>query len=207
VEKILATTRQELLRLKRQLLEVRAGYRLLEQKRDSLINAFMQLKGEFLEKKEKLFNELKEVIEIYDFSVKTNPTAFFDAFSNRFQSKKLIIDSKTQSIMGVRTIVFSVKSFEPPQINSKELPKSFVIALQKFSNLLPELIELASIEDALIKLALAIEKTRRRVNVLRDIVMPSLWQQIKYINLKLADQERESLVFNLKFKEKRHKSS
>lgn len=207
MEKILATTRQELLRLKRQLLEVRAGYRLLEQKRDSLIKAFMQLKGEFLEKKEKLFNDLKEVIKVYDFSIKTNPAAFFDAFSNHFQSKKLIIDSKTQSIMGVKTIVFSVESFEPPQINSEGLPKSFVIALQKFSKLLPKLIELASIEDALIKLALAIEKTRRRVNVLKDIVMPSLRQQIKYINLKLADQERESLVFNLKFKEKRQKSS
>jgi V/A-type H+-transporting ATPase subunit D len=201
MEKTTATTRQELLRLKNQLVEVRSGYRLLEQKRDSLIKAFMELKGEFLARKEKLFSALREVAGFYDLAVKTNPISALDAVASRSEGK-ILLNSRTQSVMGVKTTIFSIKDFSPPRIDQSETSRSQLVAVRKLTELFPELIEIASLEDALIKLAGAIERTRRRVNVLRDVVMPTIKEQIKHINLKLADQERESLVFNLKFKKR-----
>jgi len=201
VEQSIAITRQELLRLKKRLVEVRSGYRLLEQKRDSLIKTFMELKGEFLDLKEKLFNDLKEIIGLYELAIKVNPISFLDASID--SQGKVELDAKSQSIMGVKTTIFSVKNLQPPKINETQASQIQIQAIKKFSQVLPQLIKIASYEDALIKLASAIEKTRRRVNVLRDITIPAMQSQIKYINLKLADQERESLVFNLKFKKKK----
>jgi V/A-type H+-transporting ATPase subunit D len=205
MEKSLSTTRQELLRLKKQFAEIRVGYRLLEQKRDSLIKTFMELKGEFLTRKEKLFNDLKEIIALYGIALETLPISLVDFISKKYQTN-IDIDVKSQSIMGVKTILFSVKEFKPPQIEDNQTSQSHIKAIKKLSSVILELIEISSLEDALIRLAGAIEKTRRRVNILRDVTMPNIQSQMKYINLKLADQERESLVFNLKFKSKKTKN-
>lgn len=204
MENASAITRQELLRLKRRFGEVRSGYRLLEQKRDSLIKSFMELKGEFLERKEKLFYDLREIIGVFDLSIKANPISLLDAVASHCQSN-IQLKSLSQSIMGVKTTAFIIEEFKKPFIEESVAPKSQAYSLKKFAEILPDLVKIASLEDALIKLAYAIERTRRRVNVLRDVTIPSMQRQMKYINLKLADQEREGLIFNLKFKQKRAK--
>lgn len=201
-----AITRQELLRLKRRFSEVRSGHRLLEQKRDSLIKSFMELKGEFLERKEKLFYDLKKIIGVFDLSIKANPVSLIDVVASHCQGD-IQLSALSQSIMGVKTTTFIVKDFKKPLVNESIAPLSQAYSLKKFSEILPDLIKIASLENALIKLAYAIEKTRRRVNVLRDVTIPLMQKQMKYINLKLADQEREGLIFNLKFKQKRAKTS
>lgn len=54
-----ATTRQELLRLKKNLLQVKFAYKLLEQKRDTLVQEFLKLKEEFFKKK-RIFTKKQE---------------------------------------------------------------------------------------------------------------------------------------------------
>jgi len=201
-----AVTRQELLRLKRRLVEVRSGYKLLEQKRDSLIKTFMELKGTFLDRKERLHDRLKIIISTLEKSLAVNPLGLIDSLSLNTGSQSLI-ETKSQSIMGVKTTTFTLKKFLPPEIDELSSPKSYFESVENFTELIPELIDISSLEDALIKIALAIEKTRRRVNVLRDIIIPEMEKQKRYISLKLADQERESFVFNLKFKQKRARNA
>ena len=197
-----AVTRQELLRLKKRLAQVYSGYKLLEEKRDALIKTFMELKEAFAERKERLFFELKNVIRTFDFSIKNNQISLID-FLLYHPESKIEIGLKSKSIMGVKTTLFTVENISLPEMKESNYPKSCYYSLKKLSELIPELIEVASIENALIRLAIAIEKTRRRVNVLRDVIIPEMKSQIRYISLKLADQEREGFVFNLKFKEKR----
>ncbi len=198
-------TRQELLRLKRRLMEVRLGYNLLEQKRDALIKTFMELKETFLERKGKLYEQLQMIIGIFDKSVKVNPVAAIELLSLDKDIQSPELEVKSQSIMGVKTTIFSLKKFSPPRIDEELAPQSYLEAVKKLADIMPELIEVSSLEDALIKLAYAIEKTRRRVNVLKDITIPSMKRQIEYISLRLSDQERERFVFNLKFKQQRAK--
>ncbi len=196
-------TRQELLTLKKGLIEVRSAYQLLEQKRDNLIKTFMELKADFLDRKEKLYDQLKTIIDFFSFGLRVHSVYLILAFFAGYKGK-IDFELKTRSIMGVKITEFLLKEIKIPLV-SEDLPKSFALAIQNFSSLIPELITLASMEEALIKLATAIEKTRRRVNVLKDVIIPTMEQKKRYIELKLADQEREGFVFNMRFKHKKEK--
>jgi len=95
MEKSLSTTRQEFLQLKKQFTEIRVGYHFLEQKRDSLIKIFMELKGEFLTRKEKLFNDLKEIIALYRIVIETLSISLVDFISKKYQTN-IDIEVKSQ---------------------------------------------------------------------------------------------------------------
>jgi V/A-type H+-transporting ATPase subunit D len=66
---------------------------------------------------------------------------------------------------------------------------------------MPSLVELAEVEKAVELLADEIEKTRRRVNALEYVLIPSLEQSIKYITMKLDEAERGNLTRLMKVKE------
>ena len=63
------------------------------------------------------------------------------------------------------------------------------------------MVELAEVEKAVELLADEIEKTRRRVNALEYVLIPSLEQSIKYITMKLDEAERGNLTRLMKVKE------
>ncbi|GAI45004.1 unnamed protein product, partial [marine sediment metagenome] len=75
------------------------------------------------------------------------------------------------------------------------------IALQTYSDLLPSLVKLASLEKTLELLAAEIERTRRRVNALEYIFIPNLEETIKYITMKLSEMERADLTRLMRIKE------
>jgi V/A-type H+-transporting ATPase subunit D len=66
--------------------------------------------------------------------------------------------------------------------------------IERFKKLLPLLLSLAAEEKALKLLLRELTKTRRRVNALEYILIPSLTNSIKFITFKLAEREREDLV-------------
>ena len=68
------------------------------------------------------------------------------------------------------------------------------------SNLLPDLLRLAEIEKSCQLMADEIEKTRRRVNGLEYATIPDLIETIQYIEMKLEEAERASLVRVMKVK-------
>ena len=57
--------------------------------------------------------------------------------------------------------------------------------------LLKKLIDLADYEGSIKSLAVEIEKTKRRVNVLENNLIPKLKSTIKYIEMQLEERERE----------------
>jgi len=195
------TTRQELLRLKKYLAQVKNAKKLLEEKRDTLVEEFLKLKREFVKKKKELFDKTKEVISLVEFSIKYNLISTIDYISSKPKAH-FELESTTFLTMGVKSKMFKVKKFEFEEVDKEICPKSFFDAILKFKEIFPQFIELASLENTLNKLANAIKKTRRRVNYLKEIVIPNLEQKVKYLTQRLSDQERESFVFNLKFKSK-----
>jgi V/A-type H+/Na+-transporting ATPase subunit D len=74
-------------------------------------------------------------------------------------------------------------------------------ALEQYAALLPELVKLAEMEKAVQLLAAELEKTRRRVNALEHILVPSLEETIRFISDRLSELERATATRLMKVKE------
>ena len=74
-------------------------------------------------------------------------------------------------------------------------------AVVNLTSYLPDLLELAEVEKTCNMLADEIEKTRRRVNALEYVMIPEMQENIKYITMKLSENERASTVRLMKAKE------
>ena len=74
-------------------------------------------------------------------------------------------------------------------------------AVKSLANLLPDMLKLAETEKACQLMASEIEKTRRRVNALEHVLIPETQESIKYITMKLDENERSSQIRLMKIKD------
>jgi V/A-type H+-transporting ATPase subunit D len=74
-------------------------------------------------------------------------------------------------------------------------------AIARLAEVFPLMLELAAMEKEASLLAQEIEKTRRRVNALEYIMIPNLEETIKYIKMKLDENERGNQVRLMKVKD------
>ena len=110
----------------------------------------------------------------------------------------------TKNMMSVNVPIFQFEASNTEDIysygfvnTSGELDDS-VAALKE---VLPLMLELAQMEKSAQLLAEEIEKTRRRVNALEYVQIPSLQETIKYITMKLDENERGNLARLMKVKD------
>ena len=66
---------------------------------------------------------------------------------------------------------------------------------------MPDLLRLAEVEKSCQLMAAEIEKTRRRVNALEHVMIPETQQQIRYITIKLDENERSTQTRLMKVKD------
>ena len=74
-------------------------------------------------------------------------------------------------------------------------------AVQSLADVFPDMLKLAEIEKACQLMAVEIEKTRRRVNALEHVMIPELQANIKYISMKLDENERSTQIRLMKVKD------
>ncbi len=74
-------------------------------------------------------------------------------------------------------------------------------AVKSLADLLPDMLRLAEVEKSCQMMAVEIEKTRRRVNALEHVMIPETQANIKYITMKLDENERSSQVRLMKVKD------
>ncbi|MGO1034958.1 V-type ATP synthase subunit D, partial [Clostridioides difficile] len=74
-------------------------------------------------------------------------------------------------------------------------------AMEAFSDAMQPLLRLAESEKSAQLLAQEIEKTRRRVNALENVMIPNYIETIKYIAMKLEENERASTTRLMKVKD------
>ena len=74
-------------------------------------------------------------------------------------------------------------------------------AVKSLSDILPDMIRLAECEKACQLMAAEIEKTRRRVNALEHVIIPETEESIKYITMKLDENERSTQIRLMKVKD------
>ena len=73
--------------------------------------------------------------------------------------------------------------------------------MDALSSVFQDMLKLAQIEKTTQLLAEEIEKTRRRVNALEYVMIPEMEENIKYISMKLDENERNNTIRLMKVKD------
>ncbi|ABK61185.1 MULTISPECIES: V-type ATP synthase subunit D [Clostridium] len=198
-------TRMELTRLKKRLTTATRGHKLLKDKQDELMRRFIDLV--------KYNNELrKDVEEMIKNSLKDFVMARALMSSEileeaiMYPKEKISLDVNIKNIMSVNVPEMKFKRLLEDD-NGSIYPYGYSNtsaelddAIEKLYSILPKLLELAEVEKSTQLMADEIEKTRRRVNALEYMTIPQLEETIKYIQMKLEENERGALTRLMKVK-------
>ena len=191
-------TRQELLKLKKKLKRATRGHKLLEDKRDGLMKEFMGITNEVRDLRKKVEKEIRVTFKHFLFASALTGT---DKIKPIFQTKvkELQLNLVKKNIMGVETYKFLRE--DTAETDSNPLTYSLIsasydldLSILAFKEVFNDLLKLAEMEHTAKLLAQEIEKTRRRVNALEYVLIPRTKETIKYIEAKIGEQERGTIV-------------
>lgn len=194
-------TRMQLLRLKKRGAIARRGHKLLKDKQDELMRRILELVGKIRDARLRIEQDLRSAFGFFYFaSSKQSPKATDEALLAT--TKNIAIDYTTERVLNLKIPKFK-QTISGGLIGYGFMTTSgdLDLALLKIDQLISKLLELAELEKALELLATEIEKTRRRVNALEYILIPSIEETIKFINLKLSEMERGDLTRLMRVKE------
>jgi V/A-type H+-transporting ATPase subunit D len=197
-------TRMELVRLKKRLSVARNGHKLLKDKRDELMKQFMILvrknKEIRLSVESNLENAQKDFLVAGALLSDESLTAAL-----MMPSRSIEADVRFKNITGVTVPEFDYKissgTGDPLCYGFNDTNSSLDKAVASMDSMLEQLLELAKIEKAARLLSCEIEKTRRRVNALEYVMIPQLEETIKYINMKMEENERSTKIRLMKVKD------
>jgi len=198
-------TRMVLNQLKGRLKTATRGHKLLKDKRDELMRQFMDVVRRNKELRTKVEEGLTEAFGALSVaSAVMSPEMLEQALLYPRQSVELGVDYKNIMSVDVPVYDFKTKTAEAGDI----FPYGFATtsgelddAMEAMSGVFQDMLELAQIEKTMQLLAQEIEKTRRRVNALEYVMIPDLQSNIKYITMKLEENENATKVRLMKVKE------
>ena len=198
-------TRMVLNQLKGRLKTARRGHKLLKDKRDELMRQFMDVVKLNKQLRIRVEEGLTEAFASQQVaSAIMSPEMLEQALLYPRQSVELNMSFKNIMSVNVPRYSFRTKNNDPSEIypygfaqTSGELDD----ALDKLAAVFEDMLELAQVEKTMQLLAEEIEKTRRRVNALEYVMIPELESNIKYISMKLEENENATKVRLLKVKE------
>ncbi|MCD6183353.1 MAG: V-type ATP synthase subunit D [Thermovirga sp.] len=193
--------RMELSRLKKRLVVAKRGHKLLKDKQDALIKAFLDLAREIKKLREEVEEELAECYRSFLLARAQTLPAMLEQ-SLMISGTKINLSVKYKNVMSVVVPEYQVEqSGSILNYGLATSPGSLDVALERFSSVIPKLISLAAKEKSLNLMAAEIERTRRRVNALEHVLIPSFAETIHYIKMKLDEQERATLSRLMRVKE------
>jgi len=199
-------TRMEMSKLKKRLSTAARGHKLLKDKQDELMRQFVNLV--------KYNNQLRKEVEamlqgsLNDFVMaRAVMSSEFLEEAVAYPKERIQVEVGIKNIMSVNVPTMNFhRQLEGDEgsifpygfaSTSSELDDS----IAKLYDILPKLLELGEVEKSTQLMADEIEKTRRRVNALEYMTIPSLQETIKYIRMKLDENERGALTRLMKVKD------
>ncbi len=200
-------TRMELSRLKRKLATAQKGHRLLKDKLDELMRRFLDTVREAMELRKKTEQGLYRADQAFALAkAMADPAVLHSALLLPTQSVLLSIG--VQNVMSVMIPKFRFDT-RSPDTDAVD-PYGYVFtpfelddAIHSLSDVFPSMLALAEKEKACYLMADEIEKTRRRVNALEHVMIPDYRKNIRFITMKLDENERGNQVRLMKVKERR----
>ena len=196
-------TRMELSKLKKRLSVANRGHKLLKDKQDELMRQFITLVKYNNELRKRVEEKLSKSFKDFLMAKAILGNEFIDE-AIFYPIFNLTLDVGIKNIMSVRVPVFKfnevsseVKKFSYGFFNTNS---GLDLAIVNLKMVFSELLELAEVEKSTQLMADEIEKTRRRVNALEYRTIPDLKETIKYIRMKLDENERGALTRLMKVK-------
>ena len=197
-------TRMELTKQKKKLLSATRGHKLLKDKRDELVRQFMDLIKENMDLRLKVEKGLKAAN--MEFAIARA------GMSEQVLNTALMATGKT---LEIKQQFKNVMSVEIPEFQTKNDIKGNDIysygyaftagdlddAVFSLSSVFEDMLKLAQVEKSCQLMASEIEKTRRRVNALEHVIIPEALDNIKYITMKLDENERSTQIRLMKVKD------
>ncbi len=198
-------TRMELTRLKGRLKTAQRGHKLLKDKRDELMKQFMDVIRENRSLRRRVEEGLMRAHGSFTVAAALMSPEMLEQ-SLLYPKQSVELDMTFQNIMSVDVpkYEFRTSSQDPGEIypygfaqTSGELDD----AVDAMSQVFQDMLKLAEIEKTSQLLAEEIEKTRRRVNALEYVKIPEMQENIKYITMKLDENERANTIRLMKVKD------
>ncbi len=202
-------TRMNLINLKKRTVIARKGHSILKRKREVLVIEFLKLLKESKESR----SALNEIIKN---SYRT--VAIASAYVGNFELEEVAmhidpqsgISIKIKNIMGVRIPGIN-RLVQAEQTNPMLLGTGLAAddINESFRKAVDSVVEVAQREQSLRRIAIEIDKTKRRVNALDYRVIPNMLAQTRYIRMRLEEIDRDtfSALKHVKKKLARNNSS
>ena len=196
-------TRMELRRLKTRLKTAERGHKLLKDKSDEMVRRFLSYVRENKRLRKEIEDNLADAMRSF---MLTRAVMSSEELKQTLCLPARTVDIKTdlENVMGVEVPVVEITETKSSGDTLPYSPLSATsdldVAVEKISALMEKLLRLAQVEKTCNMLADEIERNRRRVNALEYVMIPQLNETIKYIVMKLDENERGALVRLMKVK-------
>jgi len=198
-------TRMELTRQKKKLTTASRGHKLLKDKRDELMRQFLDLVRENKVLREKVEKGIGIANQNFVMARSIMPDEILNT-ALMAPSQEVYIEPSKKNVMSVDIPEFQIRTKTADQ--SDIFPYGFAFtsseldtAVSSLQEILPDMLRLAEIEKSCQLMAAEIEKTRRRVNALEHVMIPELKSNIKFIKMKLDENERSTQIRLMKVKD------
>lgn len=199
-------TRMQLTQLKGRLSTATRGHKLLKDKQDELMRRFIELIRKNKELRVEVEKELQDSFkEFLLASAVMSPEVLEEAVA--FPKETITVDIKKKNVMSVNIPVMNfIRKLEDDEgsiypYGFAQTSSELDDAIAKLYGIMPKLLELAEVEKACQLMADEIEKTRRRVNALEYRTIPDLQETIRFIRMKLDENERSTITRLMKVKD------
>lgn len=197
-------TRMELTNLKRKLATARRGHKLLKDKRDELMRRFLDLVRENKELRRKVEKGINEANRSMSLARSVMSDATLDV-ALMMPSQEMSLEITEKNVMSVMLPIFDTKIKTADENDIYSYGFAFTSsdlddAVHALSQIMPQMLRLSEVEKSCQLMSAEIEKTRRRVNALEHVMIPRYEETIKYITMKLDENERSSTTRLMKVK-------
>ena len=198
-------TRMELTRLKGRLRTAQRGHKLLKDKRDELMKQFLEVVRENRALRTRVEQALMQAHGSFTVAAAVMSTEMLEQ-SLLYPKQSVDLDMSFQNIMSVNVPSYHFKT--KSDAAGEVYPYGFATtsgelddAVDAMSSVFQDMLRLAEVEKTSQLLAEEIEKTRRRVNALEYVKIPEMQANIKYITMKLDENERSNTIRLMKVKD------
>ena len=195
----------ELTRLKTRVRTAIRGHKLLKDKRDELMRQFLEIVRRNRELRTRVDEGLSNANRALAVASAIMSPEMLEQ-SLLYPRQRVEFDMTFKNVMSVYVPIYDFKT--ELEDASAIYPYGFAQtsgelddALAALSGVFSDMLELAQIEKTMQLLADEIERTRRRVNALEYVMIPEMQTNIKYISMKLEENDRSTKVRLMKVKD------
>lgn len=190
--------RMELLRLRRRLVLAERGHKLLKDKLEEIMRRFLELMRRLYDLQEEVSLKLNKVLHSFALARAQNSKKELEEL---VPEGKLRLTIKKERILNLSIPRFEIEESEISDYDLLNTESELDIGIKKAQELLEDLFEMARLWKAVELLSREIDVTRRRVNALEHILIPSIKETIRYITSRLEEMERSYQVQLMRVKE------